>query len=433
MKRFFLLIVMALVLFACGQDRDAVLKVYNWGDYIDESILPEFEKWYEEQTGEKVSIIYQTFDVNETALSKIEKGHEDFDLVCPSDYIIERMLADDLLLPIDRDFGSTPNYIDENISPYIKETFHHINGKGKNANDYVVAYMWGTTGILYNAKYVTDQEASTWGILGNSKFAGKIFVKDAARDMYCVILTYLRAKEIADSLVSRESLMYYDPTGKNIEEVEAYFKKAKDFIAGWEADFGKEQMVQERGYVNLSWSGDAVWAIEEASEVGVDLRYSVPEEGSTVWFDGWVIPKYAKNVKAAKYFINFLYRPDITVRNVDVVGYVSASCASEVLEANTDDSYDPINLTYFFGPDADSVRANPVMYPDSSVIARCVMEHDWDEHTEELISMWSRIKGDNASYTTVIVIVVVLVVLLGFAIKRLTGKKGGRKHGSRRR
>ena len=133
MKRFFLLIVMALVLFACGEDRGALLKVYNWGDYIDESILPEFEQWYEEQTGEKVSVIYQTFDVNETALSKIEKGHEDFDLVCPSDYIIERMLAKDLLLPIDRDFGETPNYIDENISPYIKKNFSLIEGNGKDA------------------------------------------------------------------------------------------------------------------------------------------------------------------------------------------------------------------------------------------------------------------------------------------------------------
>ena len=433
MKRFFLLIVMALVLFACGEDRGALLKVYNWGDYIDESILPEFEQWYEEQTGEKVSVIYQTFDVNETALSKIEKGHEDFDLVCPSDYIIERMLAKDLLLPIDRDFGETPNYIDENISPYIKKNFSLIEGNGKDANDYAVGYMWGTTGILYNGKYVTDQEASTWGILKNEKFAGKLFVKDAARDMYCVMLIHLRAKEIADSLISRRSLMYYDPSGTNIADVEESFNGVKNNIAGWDADFGKEQMVQERGYVNLSWSGDAVWAIEEAAEVGVDLRYSVPEEGSTVWFDGWVIPKYAQNVKAAKYFINFLCRPDITVRNVDVIGYVSASKAPEVLEANIDDSYDPINLTYFFGPEADSVRANPVMYPDSTVIARCDMEHDWGEHTEELISMWSRIKGDNASYTTVIVIAIVALILVSLILKRLFGKRGGRKHGARRR
>ena len=99
MKRFFILLAAALTLLGCSEDRSAILKVYNWSDYIDESVIPEFESWYEEQTGEPVRVIYQTFDINETMLSKIEKGHEDFDVVCPSDYIIERMLASDLLLP----------------------------------------------------------------------------------------------------------------------------------------------------------------------------------------------------------------------------------------------------------------------------------------------------------------------------------------------
>ena len=158
MKRLFAFVAAALVLSACGNDRGSLLKVYNWSDYIDESVIPDFEKWYEEQTGEKVHVIYQTFDVNETMLSKIEKGHEDFDVVCPSDYIIERMLASDLLLPIDRDFGETPNYIDSNLSPYIRACFDKMEGGEKNANDYAVGYMWGTTGILYNAKYAQDSE-----------------------------------------------------------------------------------------------------------------------------------------------------------------------------------------------------------------------------------------------------------------------------------
>ena len=145
MKRFLYFVVAAFVLFGCSNGRDNILKVYNWADYIDEELIGEFEQWYKEQTGEDVTIIYQTFDINETMLSKIELGHEDYDVVCPSDYIIERMLANDLLIPIDKDFGSTPNYL-ENVSPYIRNMFGQIDGKGKNANDYSVGYMWGTLG-----------------------------------------------------------------------------------------------------------------------------------------------------------------------------------------------------------------------------------------------------------------------------------------------
>ena len=138
MKKILFLAVAALMFLGCSEDRDHILKVYNWADYIDEDLIDEFEVWYEEQTGEPVEIIYQTFDINETMLSKIELGHEDYDVVCPSDYIIERMLMNDLLIPIERDFGDTPDYLD-NIAPFIKEKFNQIEGHGKNANDYSVA------------------------------------------------------------------------------------------------------------------------------------------------------------------------------------------------------------------------------------------------------------------------------------------------------
>ena len=125
MKRILLLAVAALMLMGCSEDRNHILKVYNWADYIDEDLLDDFEVWYEEQTGEPVEIIYQTFDINETMLSKIELGHEDYDVVCPSDYIIERMLKNNLLLPLERDFGHTPDYLD-NVAPFIKEKFNEI-------------------------------------------------------------------------------------------------------------------------------------------------------------------------------------------------------------------------------------------------------------------------------------------------------------------
>ena len=395
LTKIFIAITLSLsALTAEAADRAHTLKIYNWADYIDETVLDDFKVWYKEQTGEEVEIIYQLFDINEIMLAKIERGKEDFDVVCPSEYIIERMLRNDMLLPIDKDFGDTPNYL-QHISPYIIDRFNKIDGSGKSANDYAVGYMWGTTGLLYNTRYVTREEASTWSALHNEKFAKKIFIKDAFRDVYGTMLIYLRQKELAEGSTTLDELMY-DSSDKSIADVEAFLKKAKRLVAGWEADFGKEMMTKEKAYINLTWSGDAVWAIEEAAEVDVPLDYVVPKEGSNVWFDGWVIPKYAVNTKAARYFINFMCRPDIAIRNMDEIGYVSVIASPEVLEAQSDDELtETVDASYFFGEGAEAVKLNPVQYPDKTVIERCAMMHDSGARTPKMLEMWARVKGDN--------------------------------------
>ena len=426
MRRVFLFIIAILTLtlnISCSRDesRKSILKVYNWADYIDEELLGEFEEWYKEQTGEEVTVIYQLFDINEIMLAKIERGKEDFDVVCPSEYIIERMLENDLLLPIDKNFGSTPNYI-ENISPYIKDVFSRIDGNGKNANDYAVGYMWGTTGFLYNTKYVSREEVSSWSALWNPKFNKKLLVKDAFRDVYSPLLIYANHDKIVSGEVKMDDLMH-DSSDESIAVVEALLKKAKPYIAGWEADFGKEIMTKEKAWLNLSWSGDAVWAIEEARDVNVELDYVVPDEGSIVWFDGWVIPKYAKNTKAASYFINFMCMPENAIRNMDASGYVSVIASDEVKEymseAAVESGYEePQDLSYFFGEGADSVVINPALYPDRSVIERCAMMHDSGSRTEALLAMWSRVKGDNLNNWMVIVILLSFAVLLVVGVMR---------------
>lgn len=410
-------------------DREHTLKVYNWADYIDESLIPEFEKWYEQETGEPVKIIYQLFDINEIMLSKIELGHEDFDVVCPSEYIIERMLRNDLLLPIDRDFGKTPDYI-SNVSPYMREVFDRIDGYGKNANEYSVGYMWGTVGILYNKKYVTDEEARHWDTLKDPKFEGKLFVKDAFRDVYTSLIVALNQSRIASGEVSIDELCR-DSSDDAIAQVENYLNEIKGNVSGWEADFGKERMTQEKAWLNLTWSGDAQWAIEEAAKVGVDLAFAVPEEGSIVWFDGWVIPKYAKNVKAARYFINFMCKPENALRNMDEIGYVSAIGGRDILEAISDSTlYSPQSATYFFGPEATSVCINPVQYPSDMIVARCGMMHDSGDRTENLLAMWSRVKGDNASVVTYLIIgVAIIAIVAAVALQRnKKGRKRARRH-----
>ncbi|MDD5951338.1 MAG: ABC transporter substrate-binding protein [Bacteroidales bacterium] len=421
--------VLVSVLNLSAKDRNEILKVYNWSDYIAEGVIDEFEQWYFEQTGEKIEVIYQVFDVNEAMLSKIEKGHEDYDVVCPSDYIIERMLNNGLLIPLDfAALGNTPDYIRDTKSPYIEKMFRQINPE-IDANDYSVAYMWGTTGILYNTAFVSREEASSWDIIRNPKFAGKVLIKDAPRDVYGPVLIYLKQNELKSGKLTLQDLMS-DSSDESIAAVENYLMQVKPGVMGWEADLGKEQMTKNLAYVSLNWSGDAVWAMEEAASVGVSLDYIVPEEGSTVWFDGWVIPKYSKNVKAATFFINFMCRPDIAIRNMEETGYIASSGAYEVLESQIDDSFPAVDLSYFFGEEADSVHVNPILYPDRSVIERCALEHDWGERTEALLSMWQNVKGSRAGIATYIVLIVALAAVAAVVF---INRKNKRRRKSRRR
>lgn len=434
MKRFFSVIVCA-VLGTClslsyALDREHTLKVYNWADYIDmTNVLDKFPDWYREQTGEEVQVSYQTFDINESMLTEIEIGHEDYDVVCPSEYIIERMLRLGLLQPINKDFGATPDYT-TSVAPFAVDMFQQMAPEGSDikVSDYTVGYMWGTTGWLYNPAFVQAEELRSWEAITNPKFDGKIFMKDAFRDVYSVIVLYAYRDEIARGEVTRNELVAH-VTPERIQRVEEVLLAAKNNIAGWEVDFGKEEMTKGKTWMNLSWSGDAQWAIQEAEEVGVHLDYIVPEEGSNVWFDGWVIPKYAVNTKAAAYFINYLCMPENAIYNMEEIGYVSVIASPEVLEwANDEEAFpNALDLTYFFGEDATAVNANFVQYPDLSVIEHCALMHDCGEETKDMLAMWSRVKGDNLSMTMVLVIVLVVVAVIVIAIIQTINKRKQQK------
>ena len=437
--KYILLLAVLFTLGACQrsqEERNRILKVYNWADYIDEDVLAEFPEWYKEQTGEDIEVIYQTFDINEIMLTKIERGREDFDVVCPSEYIIERMMKKDMLQPINRDFGNTPDSI-PNLAPYIQEELNKMSFDERKVTDYAVAYMWGTAGVLYNKGLVTEEEALTCGSLWDPKFNNKILMKDSYRDCYGLSIIYANTERLQKGEVTVEQLMN-DNSKDAIVMAEEYLKMMKPNIAGWEADFGKEMMTKGKAWLNFTWSGDAVWAIEEAAAVDVELDYVVPIEGSNVWFDGWVIPKYARNVKAASYFINYMCRPDIALRNMDAIGYVSAVATPEILEEKIDTTLENFSdLSYFFGPEADSVQVDPVQYPDRQVIERCAVIRDFSkkEDLEKVLEMWSRVKGDNLNTGIVLIIFAVFGGLFVWLIvnkvnkyrRRMERKKGRRR------
>jgi spermidine/putrescine transport system substrate-binding protein len=403
------LVILSLIMVSCGgTDRMQQIKVLNWADYIDENVKNGFEQWYYEQTGEKIELVYETFDINETALTKIEVGHEDYDVFCPSEYIIERMFKKGLLLPIDKSIIPDSIYYFDNISPFVTDKFQQMAPTADiTVSDYAVGYMWGTTGFIYNPQYVDVNELQSWDAILNPKFENRILMKDAFRDVYSVLVLYAYRDQIAAGEVDRNELVHH-VTAERVNAVKEVLLQAKNQICGWEVDFGKEEMTKGKAWLNLSWSGDAQFAIEEASEMGVMLDYIVPKEGSNVWFDGWVIPKYAKNTKAAAYFINYMCRADNALANMEEIGYVSCAggkgAASTILETQYDEEAWPntVDATYFFGNepievdgellDPHALHLNPVYYADKSTIDRCALMHDAGEAQELLLEMWNEIK-----------------------------------------
>lgn len=424
-KILFSLLVAMTVFSASAADREHTLKIYNWADYIDFNVLEDFKTWYTEQTGEEIEIIYNTFDINENMLTEIEIGKEDYDVICPSEYIIERMLKRDLLIPIEKDIiPDSIRYFDLE-APFVTEKFQQMAPSSDiRVADYTVGYMWGTTGFLYNTKFINPEEVSTWGAITNvERFAGRILMKDAFRDIYSVIVLYAYRDEIARGEVTRDELVA-NITPERIARVEEVLMAGKECYAGWEVDFGKEEMTKGKTWLDLIWSGDAQWAIDETEGSDVELRYIVPEEGSNVWFDGWCIPRYAVNTKAASYFIAFMCRPDNAIRNMEEIGYVSVIASPEIEEwANDEEIEETADLSYFFGPEATAVHANQVFYPDKSVIDRCALMHDAGAHAEDLMKMWNRVKGDNLNTRMVVIIVIICAAILVLVIVQLIGRK----------
>ena len=402
------------------------LNVYNNGLYIsdgsDESV--NVLSAFEELTGIKVN--YTTYDSNESLYAKLKSGGVSYDVIFPSDYMVGKMAKEGMLSELNMD--NIPNFAG------IGETY--LDRSFDPGNKYSVPYMWGTAGILFNKKFITAEEAGTWDILWDSKNRGKILMKDSYRDAYGTAIIYAHARELADSTVTVEQLMN-DNSPQAIALAEQRLKEMKPNIAGWEADFGKEMMTKNKAWINFTWSGDAVWAIEEADAVGVELDYTVPCEGSNIWYDGWVIPRYARNVKAASYFINYLCQPSVALRNMDAIGYVSAVATPEIMEAKTDTTLDVhSDLSYFFGPlpGADSLQIDPVQYPDRRVVERCAMIRDFGDRTELVLEMWSRVKGDNLNTGIVLLIFAVFGLLFIWLVyAKIRKYKQKRRHRLRRK
>ena len=318
--------------------------VYNWGEYID----PEIIDLFEEETG--IDIIYEEFETNEIMYPKIQSGAIAYDVVCPSDYMIQRMIENDLLAEINYDHIPNLKYIGDN---YMK-----MSRQFDPENKYSVPYLWGTVGILYNNKMV-DEPVDSWGILWDKKYEDSILMQDSVRDAFAVALKYLG----------------YSLNSTDLDELEAaknLLIEQKPLVQAYVIDQVRDKMIGGEAALGVIYSGEALYCQQE----NPDLDYVIPKEGTNIWIDSWVIPKNAKNVENAEAFINFLCRPDIAKMNFDYITYSIPNTAGRDLIED------------------ESLRNSPIAFPDDSKLENCETFQFLGDDNDALYNrLWREIKS----------------------------------------
>lgn len=386
---------------ASGKGDDVVtLRVCNWEEYIDlggwdedeamelengqtiygdRPIYQEFEDWYYENYGVKVKVEYSCFGTNEELYSMLTLGDK-YDLVCPSDYLIMKLMKEEAIVPFSDEFfdeSKEDNYYVKGVSPYIRNVFDENEINGESWSKYAAGYMWGLTGILYNPEYVSYDEASTWAIINNPKFSRQVTVKDNVRDTYFAALgvykhdlltsdEFVNASDYSNRLLEEMN----DVSEDTIDDVGNLLQDVRDNVYAFETDSGKADIVSGKIVANYQWSGDAVYAMDQAEEDGVSLDFAIPEECTNLWFDGWVMLKSGisedpRKQQAAEAFVNYVSRPDNAVRNMYYIGYTSVISGGDDdtiidyvdynfgAEEDEEDTFD-YNLGYFFAGDKNS-------------------------------------------------------------------------------
>ena len=275
------------------------LYVYNWGDYIDDEVVAMFE----EETGIKVT--YDMFETNEEMYPVIEAGAVTYDVVCPSDYMIQKMIENDMLAEIN--FENVPNI--SQINPEYMEMSRSFDPE----NRYSVPYCWGTVGILYNTKRLEElgvEPPKSWMDLWDPALKGEILMQDSVRDAFMVAL-----KGLGYSMNTIDE--------KELQQAKDLLIQQKPLVQAYVIDQVRDKMIGGEAAVGVIYSGEMLYIQEEVKNLGLDysLEYVVPEEGTNLWLDSWVIPKNAQNKENAEKWINFLCRPDIALRNFEYITY----------------------------------------------------------------------------------------------------------------
>ena len=399
MKKVLLTLTICALLFTgCGHtdnsaapvsDEVVTLRIANCEEYIDEggwdadetielsdgekirgvdSLVSDFEKWYQEKYGKKVRVLYSTYGTNEDLYNQMTLGNT-FDLVCPSDYMIMKLMREKKLEPLSTDFYDTKsiyNYYAKGVSPYILKRMKALTEGGVPITDYAVGYMWGTMGTVYTPKKVDEADTKTFEFYLNHKYYKRITIKDSIRDTYFAGLAIVKESQLNKPGADISKLL--NDTSQN--------------------------------------------TVDKVEDVITDMR--VPEEGSNLWFDGWVMMKNGINgdstkKQAAEAFINFISRPDSVIRNMYYIGYTSAITGGDddrieeylnyTYGSDSEDAVD-YDLSYLFGKkcviktDAEQLKRQLfAQYPTEDVLKRCaVMECFSDKANRRISQMWTNVR-----------------------------------------
>lgn len=488
MKKILLIVLSALLFFCSGLSQDVeaghvkedeiVLRVCNWEEYIDlgdwgedevidlesgdifgeNSLVEDFEEWYEETYGMKVRVEYSTFGTNEDLYNMLTLG-DVYDLVCPSEYMIMKLMAEGYIKELSEDFfdeENENNYYIRGVAPFIREMFetHEINGVTWDKT--AAGYMWGVTGFVYNPDVVTEEEASTWHLLENRNFNRQITVKDNVRDTYFASVGALKSDLLTSDAFKnapdyKEKLQdeMNDVSQDTIDKVQDYLQGIKDNLYSFETDSGKADMITGKVVANYQWSGDAVYTMDQAEEDEYYLNFAIPEEVTNIYFDGWVmlekgIAEDPRKQQAAEAFINFLSRPDNVVRNMYYIGYSSAISGGDdgrILEyidwlygaEEDEEEVTEYDLNYFFGdegnedyvltvPEEQLHRQLIAQYPTKEVIDRAsIMVYFNEEQYEHINKMWIRVRCFNIKNVPAVAWIltgVVIFLIILYAVLR---------------
>ncbi len=330
---------------ACGNGESArQVIVYNWGDYID----PEVNQMFTKETG--IKVVYSDYATNEEMYAKVESETTSYDVLFPSEYMVEKMIHKDMLLPLD--MNKIANYA--NVDGRFKSLPYDPN------NEYAVPYMWGTMGIVYN-KTMVQEQVDSWDILWDEKYKEQIFMYDSERDSIMVAL-----KKLGYSMNTRDKA--------ELEEAKNLLIEQSPLVLAYVGDEGKNKMINGEAALMLAWAGDAMVMLPE----NPDLAYAIPKEGSNYFVDAMVVSKNAKNVEEAYEYINFLCRPEISAMNAEYIGYST-----------------PIEAARALLP--EEIKNSEVAYPPEEVTSGELMEmfNDPSDIIDVYSSIWTQVKASN--------------------------------------
>ncbi len=343
------------------------INVYNWGQYISDGTdgYLDVNAAFTEATG--IEVNYMTFDTNESLYTKLKTGGSTFDVVIPSDYMAGRLIAEGLVQKINYD--NIPNY--QYIDEAYKNTAYDPN------NEYTVPYTWGTVGIIYNKKYVSETDIGSWDLLWNTKYAGKILMFDNNRDAFAIAEASLGF-----------SLNTTAPT--ELRAAADLLSQQKPVVQSYVMDQIFDKMIREEAWIAPYYAGDYLWMLEE----NPDLGFYFPEETFNMYIDCCCIPTSSEHKDAAEAYINFLLSPEVCGQNLEYLGYSAP-------ESEAKNYMDP------------AVAESPVAYPDEQTLSRSESFLYLPSETTQLMdSLWLQVKTGNNDDTAMTVVTLTILALL---------------------